>query len=72
MHLNANTVPKRKGKKLMGFEDIYLKAKAITWSGLSDMCHVFSIAAYSGTTLIRKRTPLGPYHRPMPRVLGGS
>ena len=25
-----------------------------------------------GTSLIRKRTPLGPFHRPMPRVLGGS
>ena len=25
-----------------------------------------------GTSLIRKRTPLGPYRRPMPRVLGGS
>jgi len=27
---------------------------------------------YRGTTLNRKRTPLGPYRRPMPRVLGGS
>ena len=26
---------------------------------------------YRGTSLIRKRTPLGPYRRPMPRVLGG-
>ena len=25
---------------------------------------------YRGTSLIRKRTPLGPYSRPMPRVLG--
>ena len=25
-----------------------------------------------GTSLVRKRTPLGPYRRPMPRVLGGS
>ena len=25
-----------------------------------------------GTSLTRKRTPLGPYCRPMPRVLGGS
>ena len=30
---------------------------------------VFS--AYMGTSLIRKHTPLGPYRRPMPRVLGG-
>ena len=27
---------------------------------------------YRGTSLIRKRNPLGPYRRPMPRVLGGS
>ena len=27
---------------------------------------------YRGTSLIRKRTPLGPYPRPMPRVLGRS
>jgi len=26
---------------------------------------------YRGTSLIRKRTPLGPYRRPMSRVLGG-
>jgi len=28
--------------------------------------------AYRGTSLTRKRTPLGPYHRPMPGVLWGS
>ena len=28
--------------------------------------------AYRGTSLTRKRSPLGPYRRPMPRVLGGS
>ena len=27
---------------------------------------------YRGTSLTRKRPPLGPYRRPMPRVLGGS
>ena len=27
---------------------------------------------YRGTSLTRKRTSLGPYRRPMPRVLGGS
>ena len=26
---------------------------------------------YRGTSLTRKCTPLGPYRRPMPRVLGG-
>ena len=25
-----------------------------------------------GTSLVRKRTPLGPYRKPMPRVLRGS
>ena len=28
--------------------------------------------ACRGTSLMRKRTPLGPYRTPMPRVLGGS
>ena len=27
---------------------------------------------HRGTSLIRKRTPLGPYRRPTPGVLGGS
>jgi len=27
---------------------------------------------FRGTSLTRKRTSLGPYRRPMPRVLGGS
>jgi hypothetical protein len=31
-------------------------------------CH----SKYRGTSLIRKRTPLGPDRRPMPWVLGGS
>ena len=30
------------------------------------------LAGYRGTSLIRNSTPLGPYSRPMPRVLGGS
>ena len=28
--------------------------------------------AYRGTSLTRKCTSLGPYRRPIPRVLGGS
>ena len=28
--------------------------------------------SYRGTSLSRKHTSLGPYRRPMPRVLGGS
>jgi len=27
---------------------------------------------YRGTSLMRKCTPLGPYRRPMPRVIGGG
>ena len=36
-------------------------------------CAVSSPSAipYRGSSLTRKRTPLGPHHRPMPRVLGG-
>ena len=30
------------------------------------------LQGYRGTSLIRKRIPLRPYRRPMPRVLGGS
>ena len=30
------------------------------------------VLTYRGSSLTRKRTPLGPYRRPMPRVLGGS
>jgi hypothetical protein len=33
---------------------------------------VDKMSVYRGTSLIRKRTPQGPYHRPMPRVLRGS
>ena len=33
---------------------------------------VAGFEVYRGTMLKRKRTPLGPYRRPMPRVLGGS
>ena len=31
-----------------------------------------NIDRYRGTSLTRKRNPLGPYRRPVPRVLGGS
>ena len=33
---------------------------------------VLQILPYRDTSLIRERTSLGPYRRPMPRVLGGS
>ena len=30
------------------------------------------VRVHTGTSLMRKRTPLGPYRRPMPRVLWRS
>ena len=36
------------------------------------ICNGADWDGYRGTSLIRKRTPLGPYRRPMPKVLGGS
>jgi len=41
-----------------------VKMNTMTMLGKDDL-------PYRGTSLIRKRTPLGPYRRPMPRVLGG-
>ena len=32
----------------------------------------WEFVVYRGTSHTRKRTPLGPYRRPLPRVLGGS
>ena len=34
--------------------------------------HVSLLSRYRGTLLIRNSALLGPYRRPMPRVLGGS
>ena len=34
-------------------------------------CPPAQLSVYRGTSLLIKRTPLGPYRRPMPRVLGG-
>ena len=39
----------------------------MTYGGLQS-----SDVRYRGTSPTRKRTPLGPYRRSMPRVLGGS
>ena len=38
----------------------------------SAMRKVSLLQPYRGASLTRKRTPLGPYRRPMPRVLGES
>ena len=45
--------------------------------GFSELSHnrvveMYTSGAYRVTSLIRKRTPLGPYRRPMPMVLGSS
>ena len=40
--------------------------------GVEHRPHHRHLFGYRGTSLIRKRTPLGPYRRPMPRVLEGS
>ena len=34
--------------------------------------HALNLKPYTLTSLIRKRTPLGPYRSPTPWVLGGS
>jgi len=41
-------------------------------SGAAPAIHISALAHFRVTSLIRKRTPLGPYRRPMPRVLGWS
>jgi len=69
-------------------ENFYLQAKARICPLQSFMCSIRSTAAGTrrslaadpdrpavacrGISLTRKRTLLGPYRRPMPRVLGGS
>ena len=37
----------------------------------SQVRHPRVLVLYRGTSLIRERTPLGPYRRPMSRVLAG-
>ena len=34
-------------------------------------CGILNLQRYRGTPPTSKRTPLGPYRRPVPRVLGG-
>ena len=41
-------------------------------AALAAACVLQDIRAYRATSPIRKRHPIGPYLRPMPRVLGGS
>ena len=46
--------------------------EADTLRRLEMVLPTFPSNLYRGTLLIRKRTPLGPYRRPMPRVVGGT
>ena len=55
-HLLLSWYPSRRGTD----------TESIPWDALVQQM------AYRGTSLIRKRTPLGPYRRPMPRILGRS
>jgi hypothetical protein len=51
----------------------YKTVKARFWHWISGrVLKTLSAVPYRGTSRIRKRTSLGPYRRPMPRVLGGS
>jgi hypothetical protein len=46
------------------------RKRSIQWGmTLFHQRRVFNIDDYRGTSLIRKRTHLGPYRRPMPKVL---
>ena len=48
-----------------------ISSSALLW--LTDFFQVDMLSLrYRDTSLIRKRTPLGPYRRARPRVLGGS
>ena len=51
-----------------------LSALCLSSDTVSAWVHAYiaAVLVYRGTSLTRKRTPLGPYRRPMPRVLGGS
>ena len=54
------------------YKHIYIERKN-TSEGLFQLAEdVAWPETYRGTSLTRKRTPLGPYRRPVPRVLGGS
>ena len=46
----------------------HLRVRNESWEGHASKEEML----YRGTSSIRKRTPLGPYRRPMPRVLGWS
>ena len=49
-----------------------LKSHTAGYEGIFCQILIAFLLPYRGTLLIRNRTLLGPYRRPMPRVLGGS
>ena len=56
---------------LMGEVPLYTSQWA-GWCPQSLGLRLRAFGVYWGTALARKRTPPGPYRRPMPRALGGS
>jgi hypothetical protein len=61
------SVPMGMGRPLVAFCQ-NLELWSTIGTGLGKALH----ALHRGTSLTRKRTPLGPFRKPMPRVLGGS
>ena len=52
---------------------LYLKARTRFWSRLPYSSSRWTADVhYRATSLLRNRHPVGPYCRPMPRILGGS
>ena len=75
VHQSPLTCSKRRGKHLKGFKDLpesqgQNRTLAVLYVPSREEKARGKI--YRGTSLTRKCTPLGPYRRPMPRVLGGS
>ena len=60
------------GSRLTAELDIVSGHRAWSRGGGIAHCDEVHDKAYRGTSLVRKRTPLGPYCRLVLRVLGGS
>ena len=64
------------GRFLQGEVTMYMAAvrveKNVSYHLHSGERVAFDSPLYRGTSLTGRRTPLGPYGRTMPRVLGGS
>ena len=55
----------------MSFKDLLLDAM-VGMEVVEAATAADTVEADRGTWLVRKRTPLRPYSRPVPRVIGGS